>query len=393
MNKLVLIGASLLLGLAFMTCHSDDPNYGDVQPPTVEVAPNTLSGVVTTIKGQPINGATVTVGNKMATTNSDGVYQISGIVAGTYTVKASAGGMISKEASLVIGDSKNTQNFTWSTALPKVIVENVNVTVEDGGNGVAESEAIEGNDKGKVKISVDVAANTVPENTTISISPIYTEESVMVTRVGSRALSDRMLIGADVKCNNPNLALLNTIDVAFAVDATVAEGVETRQYVNGQWTPVDHHANNNGVIVSTKNFGPIGLFFSVDITETIGSETLTFTPNGWNNLYGANEVVATVANYTYKAGSEYNASGAYTLEALLIERLASIVGPAYKNIQGEYPVNVNVPVGTAITFSGKQTTKNVTVSSGDQSASGTQFGTVSVIVASHNRRHNGSGNQ
>lgn len=395
MNRHVLIGTFMFLGLAFTACHDDDPNYDNVQPPTVEVAPNTLSGVVATIQGQPVNGATVTVGGKTATTNSDGVYQMADIAAGTYTIKASADGMIPREASFVVEDSKTTQNLTWSVSLAKEIVEDVNVTVDEGGSGTVESEAIEGNDKGKIAITVDVPSNTVPENTTIIISPIYTEESAVIAKsiASSRATAEKMLVGANVSCNNPNLILANPIDVSFAVDETVTESVETRQYVNGQWIAVDHRTDNNGVIVSTKNFGPIGLFFSVNITETSGSEKLTFSPDGWDNLFGASDLTATVAKYTYKVGSEYNAKGANTLEALLIEHFASLVGPTYKSIQGEYPVNTNVPVGTAIAISGKQAKNTVTVSSRNRSVSGTKFGTVSVTVTSYNRQHNGSGNQ
>lgn len=393
MRKFLFLGAFALLGLSVTSCHSDDPNYDDVQPPTVEVAPNTLSGVITTIQGEPINGAKVSVGSTTATTDAEGLYIISNLKAGTYTIKASADGMVSQEASLVVDDLATTQNLSWSVALAKEIVEEVNVTVEDGGNGSVESEAIEGNDKGEIKITVDVPANTVPEDTKISIAPIYTEESALISRASSRATSETMLIGANVSCSDPNLQLTNPLNVSFDVDGTVTESVETRQYVNGQWVTVDHSVNSNGVVVSTKNFGPIGLFFSVNITETSGSDALTITPDEWNNLYGASDVMATVATYIYKVGSEYNARGANSLEALLIERLASIVGPTYKEVQGEYPVNTNVPIGTAIRLSGKQAKTTVTVTSRNKSVSGTKFGTVSVTVGTYNRQHNGSGNK
>lgn len=392
MKKFLFAGAIALLGLSVASCHSDDPNYDDVQPPKVEVAPNTLSGVVTTKQGQPINGATVTAGNKTATTNAEGVYEISDINAGSYTVKASASGMISQETELVVENLNTTQHLTWSVALYKEVVEEANVTVDEGGNGTVESEAIEGNDKGEIKITVNVPANTVPQDTKISIAPIYTEESALITRA-TRATSERMLIGADVTCSDPNLTLANPLNVSFAVDETVTESVETRQYVNGQWITVDHSIDDNGVVVSTTNFGPIGLFFSVNITETVSSDPLTITPNEWNNLYGSSDMMATEATYTYKVGSEYNARGANSLEALLIERLASIIGPTYVELQGVYPVNKNVPVGTAIALSGKQAKTTVTVTSRNRSASGTSFGTVSVTISSYNRQHNGSGNQ
>lgn len=393
MKKLLFMGALTLLGLSVTSCHSDDPNYDDVQPPKVEVAPNTLSGVVTTMQGQPISGATVSLGSTSVTTDAEGIYLIRDLQAGTYTIKASATGMVSQEASLVVEALTTTQNLSWSVALAKEIVEEVNVTVDDGGNGSVESEAIDGNDKGEIKITVDVPANTVPEDTKITIAPISTEESAIISRASTRATSETMLIGADVTCSDPNLQLSNPLNVSFNVDETVTASVETRQYVNGQWVTVDHATNENGVVVSTKNFGPIGLFFSVNITQTTSSDPLTITPDEWNNLYGGSDVMATVASYTYKVGSEYNARGANSLEALLIERLASIVGPTYKEVKGEYPVNTLVPVGTAIRLTGKQAKTTVTVTSRNRSVSGTQFGTVSVTIGSYNRQHNGSGNQ
>lgn len=393
MRKFLFMGAIALLGLSVASCHSDDPNYDDVQPPVVETAPNTLSGIVTTMQGQPISGATVIAGNKTATTDANGVYEISDITAGTYAMKATATGMLPQEAELVVADLKTTQHLSWSVALAKDVVEEVNVTVEDGGNGSVESEAIEGNDKGEIKITVDVPANTVPEDTKISIAPIYTEESALISRAESRATSEKMLIGADVTCSDPNLTLTNPINVSFAVDETVTASVETRQYVNGQWVTVDYTTDNNGVVVSTKNFGPIGLFFSVSISETNGSDPITLNPEEWNNLYGDRDIMATVATFSYKIGSEYNTRGANSLEALLIERLASIVGPTYKEVQGEYPVNTNVPIGTAIRLTGNQAKTTVTVTSRNRSVSGTKYGTVSVTAGSYNRQHNGSGNK
>lgn len=393
MKKLFLMGAITLLGLSVASCHSDDPNYDDVQPPMVEIAPNTLSGVVTDMQGQPISGATIEVGTQKAITGADGIYTMTDITPGTYTLKASAAGMVSQEATLVVEDINTTQNLTWSVALPKAIKEDVNVTVNAGGIGSVESEAIEGNDKGEIKITVDVPANTVPEDTKISISPIYTEESAIISKVVSRADSEKMLIGADVTCSNPNLILTNPINVSFAVDESVTASVETRQYVNGQWITVDHSINSTGVVVSTKNFGPIGLFFGVNITETNSFSPISINPEEWNNLYGSSDVFAGVATFSYRIGSEYNARGANSLEALLIERLASIIGPNYKEVQGEYPVNTNVPVGTAVRLTGKQAQSTVTVSSQNHSVTGTKYGTVSVTVGSYNRQHNGSGNR
>ncbi|RCV64105.1 PKD repeat-containing protein [Methanophagales archaeon] len=59
-----------------------------------EVSTGTISGVVTTITGSPIEGAAVTVegAGKSDETDSSGVYEITDVPVGTYTVTASASG-------------------------------------------------------------------------------------------------------------------------------------------------------------------------------------------------------------------------------------------------------------------------------------------------------------
>lgn len=51
-------GAMMLLiaGLAMSVtnCSDDDPNYDNVTPPEVAIAPNTLTGVITSINGSAI---------------------------------------------------------------------------------------------------------------------------------------------------------------------------------------------------------------------------------------------------------------------------------------------------------------------------------------------------
>ena len=58
-------GAYMLLGVAlttgFVSCSDDDPDYSNVTPPTVEIAPNTISGVISSISGSPISGAMVSI--------------------------------------------------------------------------------------------------------------------------------------------------------------------------------------------------------------------------------------------------------------------------------------------------------------------------------------------
>lgn len=80
-------GAMMLLiaGLAMSVtnCSDDDPNYDNVTPPEVAIAPNTLTGVITSINGSAISNATVTLGTEKATSDANGVYLFADVKPGT----------------------------------------------------------------------------------------------------------------------------------------------------------------------------------------------------------------------------------------------------------------------------------------------------------------------
>ena len=387
-TNIFFIGVALTLSFVLTACNKDDPDYSSVTPPTVEVQPNTLSGVITNIQGQAISDAIITLGDKSVTTNTEGVYQITNVVAGTYTIKASAKGMIASESSITVEKSNHTQNLVWSVSLNKETLENINVTADEGGTGSVKSEALAGNDKAEILIAVDFADKTVPENTTVSLSPIYAETSSLITR-SSRESDSKMLIGANVACSNSDITLTKPFDISFEVDETITESVEAKRYINGTWEPVEHRVENGNVIISTTEFGTFGLFFPLKISYSTSSESLSFEPSSWDNLNGSNDIQAKESVYSYKVGGEYQVKGANSLEALLIERVASIVGPTYKTISATYPLNVTLPIGTALAIRGKQKTTKVTVASRNHSASGIQYGTITVEVFTYNREHNG----
>lgn len=56
----MLLIAGLTMGVA--GCSDDDPDYDNVTPPVVEVASNTLTGVITSLSGEGISGAKVSLG-------------------------------------------------------------------------------------------------------------------------------------------------------------------------------------------------------------------------------------------------------------------------------------------------------------------------------------------
>ena len=104
----MLLIAGLTMGVA--GCSDDDPDYDNVTPPVVEVASNTLTGVITSLSGEGISGAKVSLGaDNSATTDANGVYLFKDVKAGTYQLKAEAEGKLSHTGTLTVADVKKAQ--------------------------------------------------------------------------------------------------------------------------------------------------------------------------------------------------------------------------------------------------------------------------------------------
>lgn len=391
-------GAYMLLGVAlttgFVSCSDDDPDYSNVTPPTVEIAPNTISGVISSISGSPISGATVSLNNATVTTDANGVYLFSEVTAGSHSISAAANGKISQNGTVVVESSSQTQNVIWNASLPEDRSTEINVTVNEGGEGTVSAESLENNDKAQVVITANVPEDVVSADTKIEITPIYAETDAdqIQFRSISRAGDDgTLLIGASISCG-ANVTLSKAIDLSFELDESMTTSVETKKYVNGTWQPVESRIDDGKVIISATEFTSYGLFLNIGVSVSKGSESITFSQDKWDNLYGSNDMQVGNVSYTYKAGTEITSRGTTVLEALLIEHLARLYGATVKNVEGSYPINVTLPIGTILQMVGAQERNNVTVRVSGTSVSGTNYGAVTVSAVTANRNHTGSSN-
>lgn len=391
-------GAYMLLGVAlatgFVSCSDDDPDYSNVTPPTVEIAPNTISGVISSISGSPISGATVSLDNATVTTDANGVYLFSEVAAGSHSISAAASGRISQNGTIVVESSTQTQNVIWNASLPEDRSTEINVTVNEGGEGTVSAESLENNDKAQVVITASVPEDVVSADTKIEITPIYAETDAAQIQVRSisRAGDDgTLLIGASISCG-ASITLSKAIDLSFELDESMATSVETKKYVNGTWQSVESRTEGGKVIISATEFTSYGLFLNVGVSVSKGSESISFSQDKWDNLYGSNDMQVGNVSYTYKAGTEITSRGTTVLEALLIEHLARLYGATVKNVEGTYPVNVTLPIGTILQMVGTQEKNNVTVRVSGTSVSGTNYGAVTVSAVTANRNHTGSSN-
>lgn len=383
----MLLIAGLTMGVA--GCSDDDPDYDNVTPPVVEVASNTLTGVITSLSGEGISGAKVSLGegNSVAT-DANGVYLFKDVKAGTYQLKAEAEGKLSHTGTLTVADVKKAQNLVWNAALASDVKKEVSVSADAPSEGKVETETLKGNEEAKVEVKAEIAAGTVDTDVKVIISPLYREEDVV-----TRAAGETMLVGAALSCDKEGVSLKKAIELSFELDTELAGKVEVKQYKNGEWVKADSRVEDSHVVVAASEFASYGLFLGVEFSEKKSTEAVEFEQSKWDNLYGSKDMSVGEAAYTYKAGTEISTEGTVSkLTALLIEELAQRFGATATTLNGSYPINVTLPVGTMLEISGVQEEWGVSASALGKSASGTCHGNVVIEVATSNRQHTGGGN-
>lgn len=383
----MLLIAGLTMGVA--GCSDDDPDYDNVTPPVVEVASNTLTGVITSLSGEGISGAKVSLGEgNSTTTDANGVYLFKDVKAGTYQLKAEAEGKLSHTGTLTVADVKKAQNLVWNAALASDVKKEVGVSADAPSEGKVETETLKGNEEAKVEMKVEVAAGTVDTDVKVIISPLYREEDVV-----TRAAGETMLVGAALSCDKEGVSLKKAIELSFELDTELAGKVEVKQYKNGEWVKADSRVEDSHVVVAASEFASYGLFLGVEFSEKKSTEAVEFEQSKWDNLYGSKDMSVGEAAYTYKVGTEISTEGTVSkLTALLIEELAQRFGATATTLNGSYPINVTLPVGTMLEISGVQEEWGVSASALGKSASGTCHGNVVIEVATSNRQHTGGGN-
>lgn len=397
MRKFVKFGVFALLGMALTfsvtSCKDDDPDYSNVTPPTVAVT-HSISGRVTGIDGEGLT-ATVSMNSTSVTTNADGTFVFEDVDAGTYTLKAEANGKISKETSVTVSDSGNGMNPVWNVSLGNSGTE-ITVNADGSAEGNAVSETLKGNETGEIEMTLTAPAGAVATDNKIIVTPLYSLEEAAdaaVRSVDTRATGSTLLIGTKVSCSDASATLQNNLTLEYNVDPEMATTISAQKYVNGRWVDADFTVGDDGkVTVVVDQFTSYSLLCNATISTSVSSDALTFNPNSWDNLYGSGDMSVVSSSYTYKIGTEISSTGTNKITAYLIEIVARAAGAGMTTAIGTYPINVTLPVGTAMNISGQQEVTTLTASALGRSVSGKQYGTVSVITRTWNRQHTGGSN-
>lgn len=382
----MLLVACLAMGMA--SCSDDDPDYSNVTPPTVAVT-HSISGRVTGVDGEGIS-ATVSMGGTSVTTKADGTFVFENVAAGTYTLKAEADGKESKETSVTVSDG-DSNNPVWNVALSNKGTA-INVEPDGSASGVVTSETLKGNEEGGIEMTLTAPANAVKEGTQIIVTPIYSTdeaEQAAVRSVGTKAVGSTLLIGTRVSCSDTSAELNGTVTLEYDVDPEMAETITAQKYVNGTWVDAEYTVEGGKVTVVADQFASYSLWCNATIISSKTSEAVSFSPDSWDNLYGSGDVAVSSSSYSYKIGTDISLSGTNRITAYLIEIVARAAGAGVTEATGTYPINVTLPVGTAMNISGRQEVTTLTASALGRSVSGKQYGTVSVITRTWNRQHTG----
>lgn len=382
----MLLVACLAMGMA--SCSDDDPDYSNVTPPTVAVT-HSISGRVTGVDGEGIS-ATVSMGGTSVTTKADGTFVFENVAAGTYTLKAEADGKESKETSVTVSDG-DSNNPVWNVALSNKGTA-INVEPDGSASGVVTSETLKGNEEGGIEMTLTAPANAVKEGTQIIVTPIYSTdeaEQAAVRSVGTKAVGSTLLIGTRVSCSDTSAELNGTVTLEYDVDPEMAETITAQKYVNGTWVDAEYTVEGGKVTVVADQFASYSLWCNATIISSKTSEAVSFSPDSWDNLYGSGDVAVSSSSYSYKIGTDISLSGTNRITAYLIEIVARAAGAGVTEATGTYPINVTLPVGTAMNISGRQEVTTLTASALGRSVSGKQYGTVSVITRTWNRLHTG----
>lgn len=393
MKKFMNFGVMTLLGLTLTfgaaSCSDDDPDYSNVTPPTVELAEANISGMVTTRSGQPIAGAKVTAkmgsNTQTATTDANGEYKLEGLQNGTYTMEASANGKQTTTGSVTVTKG---ETGVWSTRLTN---EATTVSVSQTESTTVEvvTETLENNEEAQVTTVTVIPAAAVEEGEEIIVTPVYSTDYVATKAATTK---DFMVMGINISCSNPNAVLKAPIKLTFDLTDDVIAQIKPMKEVNGSWVEAEVTEEGEKVVFTVDAFTTYSLFINATLNQNASTEAISFAQAEYDNLYGASEMSVGTATYTYKMGSEIgqhsNLLGAYLAE-ILAQQMA---GSTVKTANGSYEINVTLPIGTALTLSGKQAVETTSIAAGSTTVSGKSYGKVSVTANTYNRQHNGGTN-
>lgn len=393
-----IVAIALGVAMCWSCCLDMDYDYDAVTPPVVSLDSPSVVGYITDKAGNPIVGATVQVGSYTATTDANGYYIIPNVTSGTYNVVITADGYITHNGSVdVEAPSEVFVIVKYSTTLAAVGNRTaISISAGGSGRGTVVSEHLQANDPAGIQITATVNSGTVDKSVQFYLIPIYDEsQAETVSTKAGVGDKDRLLIGVTLSCSDPSATLKAPIPIELHCDVALTQQVTAKFFKNGKWVDIQFTANNGVIKINAYELGSYALFLPFIMTEKYRDETLTLRPQSvWDNLYGNGAITAESVSFDYSAGTRINTKANDVLTALLIEKIAFFYGAVQEQMQGVYPLNIRLPLGTRLEVFGYQNVTDVIASYKDWAADGTYFGETRITCKTTNRQHNGgSGGQ
>lgn len=389
--KTVFKSAFLAVAVIMTSCHHKD-DIGPAVPPTVEPAPNKVMGYVTDVAGKALAGVEITMNDINVTTGSDGYYEFDDVAPGNYDIQASATGMLTTADSFTLESSNVTQYYIWNVSLYADMSVEMDYMYNEGAEAETVTQALPYNQMGEIEIDITVKAEDISEDTHLKLTPIYNENSILLTR-NSIESGEHMLVGCVLTASNPNAKIENPIEIYFNVGSDNYSAFKAKTFENGNWVDTESRLEGEDIVVSLTDLGGVALFSNLTVTQSKQTENLQFVQSYWDNTGGASGMNVDEASFTYKSGAEFESTPENHYQALILEYVARTLGSVNTTQKtGYYPIDVVLPIGTFLKISGKQEKNIITVSGQNTSMNVINYGTCSFEVITASQEHSGGGN-
>lgn len=397
MKRLLSMMAAAAAVLLTGACSPHDPEYPT--PPKLDIASVRLEGVVTDRNGNPIPNAVITVpGVGVFITDEEGFYTTESLLPNKdmiYPVVASADGMYSRPAEVRVEKTDKDvilfQNFVLYRVSPIVPFERNPITGEI--EGLVLTDYIIHNNNAEVEVFGRVV--DCPPGCAFTLQLFYdvTEfpwEQAKMTK--APYVEEEMFF-----CYHFAQTAGPTTPATFAISINeeVQGQTSIRRYDEDAdlWEDVRYRSTPDTAYLEQVLPGYYGVFCDVTKDILTSVEPLEVEPDTLDNLYGSRDRLLTSIVYSYTSGVEISTyQGVDQLKALLLEELAYDYGLNGVTRIRTIPVDVTVPVGTAIILSASQTEDDITYTRHGKSVHGYIYDAVNMRYVSFNRRHTGGGN-
>lgn len=400
MNKLKIVWL-LAVVLCLGACSKHEKNYNNVTPPVVESADYIITGVVTDFFGRKVANATVqTPGLDPVTTNKNGVYVMQvpePKPENSYTLTASGkdseGEAQTKSETVTVTKPDSGDGATYFC---NIQFHKVRVFQLTNGEGEQDTDHLDGNDDAECLVGAYVEGY---EGDDLYLNTYYFTEDFggeqETPDQTSGTFEKEKLFFASTVTNGEKDGTRLLYTLSFNFNTETQDNVEIRSFSNGQWAVVPEsdmiHESDKLTIKNALTSVIYAVFCNSIISLTSSNTPLVFDPSDVDNTYGASPVPVPFTDFSYRTGVQlYQTNN--QLQALLLELIGRDFGSLWFTTSYRWNVNLTLPVGTGVGFSGNQEYIHIKYKKLFRTAEADLYGDVTYGATTYNHQHIGGGN-